>query len=47
MKRIFALFLSALLALALAGCGGETTTSASGAAPTAAPPASEQSESAS
>lgn len=47
MKRIFALFLSALLALALAGCGGETTTSASVAAPTAAPPASEQSESAS
>ena len=46
MKRIFALFLSALLALALAGCGGETT-SASVAAPTAAPPASEQSESAS
>src|SRR5699024_8787104 len=46
MKRIFTLFLSALLALALAGCGGETT-SASGSAPTAAPPASEQSESAS
>lgn len=45
MKRIFALFLSALLALALAGCGGETT-SASESAPTAAPPASEQSESA-
>ncbi len=45
MKRIFALFLSALLALALAGCGGETTTSDSGSAPTAAPPASEQSES--
>lgn len=42
MKRMFALFLTALFTLALAGCGGETT-SALTPAPTPAPPASEQS----
>lgn len=44
MKRMFALFVTALLALALTGCGSGTT-SASMSAPTSAPPASEQSES--
>lgn len=46
MKRMFALLLSALFALTLAGCGGEEPTE-SAPAPTSAPPASEQSETAS
>lgn len=46
MKRMFALLLSALFALTLAGCGGEEPT-VSAPAPTSAPPASEQSETAS
>lgn len=41
MKRILALILTASLALALAGCGGEEKTPA----PTSAPPASERTES--
>lgn len=44
MKQLFALFVTALFALTLAGCG-EKTTPASIPDPTAAPPASEQSES--
>lgn len=46
MKRMLALFLTALFAFALAGCGGEEPT-VSAPAPTSAPPASEQSETAS
>ena len=46
MKRMFALLLSALFAFTLAGCGGEEPT-VSAPAPTSAPPASEQSETAS
>lgn len=46
MKRMLALFLAALFAFTLAGCGGEEPT-VSAPAPASAPPASEQSETAS
>lgn len=45
MKQMFALFLSALFALVLTGCGGETVSSPA-SAPATVPPASEQNESA-